>query len=117
MAAACKTIEQNNYNSVGEATSDYFWKRVKKLYPQYLFSLAFLTIYSLAKKSISVIDYLRYGLPEVFLLQMSGLGNGWRINSAMWYVSALILGSVILFYLRLNLRKNLDISSVRLWQF
>lgn len=107
MSAACKTIKKNNYSSAGEATVDYFWRRVKKLYPQYLFSLAFLAIYVVfIRKSISGIEYLRNGLPEIFLLQMSGIGNSWRINSAMWYVSALILGSAILFYLALKFKKE-----------
>ena len=94
-----------NHSSPEIDTLRFFWKKIKRLWPHYTLSLCISIMISvLFLKRYSFIHVLRFGVPEFFMLQMSGLSNvDFTGNAADWYVSSLILASFICYYL---CRKN-----------
>ena len=86
-------------------TAAFFVKKFKHLYPQYILSWALLAAYSvLSRHSLTIRDILVDHPAEIFMLQI--LGAGKRLNPAMWYVSALLFVSVVVYYLANKNRKR-----------
>lgn len=83
----------------------FFLKRFKHFYPQYLLSWVILALYCLFdRRMVSISDILLDYPPEILMLQMIGVGK--RLNPAMWYVSALLLASTVIYYLANRNRKR-----------
>ena len=90
------------YDKKGENINalEYTRDRINKLYPHYLFSLVIIFLcYIIMGKCSTIDDFFRV-IPEIFLVQDIGIFhvNG-GINSPLWYLSVLIVGSYFLFYL------------------
>lgn len=87
------------------------WKfaisRFKRFFPQYILSWTLLALYCVLSRHVVSFKQLVIDYPaDMLMLQM--LGAGPRLNSAMWYVSALFLVSIVIFYL-VNRNRNLFI--------
>lgn len=93
-----KSILAHNTNLDAESsTISFLKKRVKRLYPQYLLSWTILAIYWVfVRQSLTVKDLAIYYLDEVLMLQMMGAGK--TLNAAMWYVSAMLIVSIVIYY-------------------
>ena len=94
-----QTIDSKKWSGQPEQLT---WKfvlyRFKRLYPQYILSWCILVVYCIFfRKSITVKALFIGYLPEAFMLQM--LTDGTRLNSAMWFVSASFLASILIFYI------------------
>lgn len=88
-----------------EHIAGYFWSRVKRLYPQYAVGLAFYYIYRLfVTHTITVKQALIDFLPEWGMIQILGFGK-W-LNAAMWYVSAMLFASLVIYYFAVKNRKK-----------
>lgn len=86
---------------LGEETWEYVFKKWKSIFPLHMicFILLFLEQNLLLGKAQGmggVIKNFIYSLPELFLVQMSGLQFS-QINGNDWYVSALLIASLILY--------------------
>lgn len=82
-------------------TIRYIANKFKRLYPHYIFSfIVFCVVSVFLLEKYSILHVFRYGLPEIFMLQMSGLSNvDFTGNAADWYVSALMIASFLCCYL------------------
>lgn len=89
-----QTFEKNREMS----TRDYLKKRLKILYPHYIFSL-FIMYLGVKQFEACKLDNLKNLIPDIFLLQNVGIFKGGGINYPAWYMSVLITGSMILFFL------------------
>lgn len=95
-------IESNKYTK----TISYIKSKLLTLYPQYLISLLlsflfhpFVHSFSLSLKNI--ISFIQ----EVLLIQEWG-GKGNRINDMTWFLSALLLVEILLFFIRKHIVKE-----------
>ena len=99
-----KSFKKNtNQNGI-----EYTIKRVKKLYPLYLYSFLVLFIMTVSKslieKKLNIVDYIFKAISELLLIQNTGSFNG-GLNYPMWYLSTLIISGYFIFEL-LNWDKN-----------
>ncbi len=91
-----------NYSVRQEMPIVYMHNRVKKLYPMYFVGCILAIFYSLlemlkAHKTIAdILLFFIKEIPEILCLQMFGITNQW-VNFPLWYVSALLLSSIILY--------------------
>lgn len=94
-------VEHNRDESIGI----YLRKRVSRLYPEYL--LAFIVMACIRAYSIHL-NIAKVIIPnwlEVLMLQNIGTGKYDFVNSPAWYVSSLLISSLILFYMLREHRK------------
>lgn len=88
-----------------QSTITYFWSRIKRLYPQYAVSLLLLYIYRIfINQKITLKSALVDYLPEWGMVQILGFGK--FLNSAMWYVSAMFVASLIIYYLAVKNKRK-----------
>lgn len=101
-----KTVDEHSVEGNAETSALLFAKsRFIRLYPQYILSWGILAVYGIfVRHSVSFKDLLINYVDEVLMLQM--LGSGRYLNAAMWYVSALMIVSVLVFYLAAKNRKS-----------
>lgn len=93
-----KTISEAPVADIGSATVAFWKKRVYRLYPHYILSWSILAAYCiLVRHSVTIKDLLIHYVDEVLMLQMAGAGK--HLNAALWYISALLLVSVVIFFL------------------
>lgn len=87
--------------------SGYIQKRVLRLYPEYIVALLPFLLLSIVKGDFSFSRFL----PEVFMIQNSGIFTSTGYNYPCWYVSVLVVGGILLYQALTAIEKNY----VRLW--
>ncbi len=93
--------------SLGEDTWRFMWRKVKAIYPVFLFAGVFelLIAYTLRGGVSSTTSYSAF-LWDLLFLRAAGLGNGSEMMvGASWYLTAMLLGMALMFPL---LRKYTD---------
>lgn len=91
----------------GYGSTDYLLSRVKRLYPEYVFA----AVLSIVSFGIVHPDFdLVKAVTELLMLQNSGLFMG-GYNTPCWYVSALVIVSVII-YGCLSVNRNLYVRVI-----
>lgn len=86
----------------------YTWKRMKKFSFHYLLSILMLMIYRAITRQWNLLDWMHslyHSKYEFLMFQMGGVKFE-RINTPVWYISALVLIGFFVYYL---LEKNEDI--------
>lgn len=78
----------------------YFWNRIRRCMPAYVFAW----LLNLVTKSCILGEYslgygIKRGIWELILLKCAGLGRGFAINNVSWYVSALCLASLPIYWI------------------
>lgn len=99
-------LMQHYDNNPDESTLQYIWKRVTRLYPEYL--VAFL-IMSIIKSIYSGLNIFKIIIPnwlELLMLQSIGTNVFPYVNNPAWYVSALLIVSYFTIYLLHNYKKH-----------
>lgn len=79
-------------------TWNYLKKRLKVLYPHYIFSLFIMYLGVKQFEACKVYNIIKL-IPDIFLLQSVGVFKGGGGNYPAWYISVLITASAILFFL------------------
>ena len=77
----------------------YLRDRLIRLGPHHVFSwiiMAFIVVFVLKTRSAS--DVLLYGCWEFLLLKATALGNNITVNGVVWYLSALVICSYIIYW-------------------
>lgn len=96
--------------ALGLETTDFIWRKIKSIYPTYLFALGlelFVATF-LAVPDKRTLSELVYGIWDMLFLRLTGL-QGYSpemIVGASWYLSGMILSMWILYPI---LRKNPDV--------
>lgn len=102
-----RTIDRTlpDVENVEQSTWKFALERFWRLWPQYIISWLILAAYCVFFRHSVTIKNLVIDYPaDAFMLQMLGIGP--RLNSAMWYVSALFLVSITIFYLACKNRRR-----------
>lgn len=91
-------------------TIQYMKKKIKRLYPHYLYSwfvFMCISIFILHNVRFQALFRIRGGIPELFMLQMAGISNNkFAGNAADWYVSSLFIASYFVYYLAVKLKST-----------
>lgn len=78
----------------------YTIKRVKRMYPHYIFSLIICLLAvvcsQVIKNDFDVVNIIYKILAELFMVQNIGFFNG-GLNTPLWYISVLIIGGYIIY--------------------
>ena len=93
----------------------YVWKRIRRLYPHYIFSFfVFVLILDNGGGIAGLIQVIRKSMLEICMLQILGIGDYASNHGAVWYISSLFLSSIFLYgcLKRLSKRKNFFILVV-----
>lgn len=95
-----------NFSTIKEEDEfSYTKKRIKKLYPHYIFSFftlfLFLAISNIFTPVIPGNKLLFVPLSEIFMLHSIGIFKG-NFNSPTWYLSVMIVGGYFIYYLLRN---------------
>lgn len=92
-------------NHAEESVWDYSWKRIKRLYPEYIVALVVIVLYRwITGSGLNPIKAIIPNWLEVFMLQSMGTNRFPYLNNPAWYVSALFISSYIVYYLIRNHR-------------
>lgn len=83
--------------SAGFSTWCFVKSRFLRLLPEYLLAFITLAILLICLQQMSIKQIMINGFWEILMLRLSGLGSG--INGIFWFVSALLLGSAIVWFL------------------
>ncbi len=103
MAAHIRNHKHENTDGVGREAFSYVFGKAKKIYPFYFvsFVIAFIirhvAIYLAAYDSLHLANHLLHALPELALLQMSGLQWIFPVNGIAWFLSAMLLAELLLY--------------------
>ena len=89
--------KQNTTISAGFSTWCFFKSRFLRLWPEFFLAFSSLAILLLCLNTTNFKDILINSFWEILLLRQSGIGSG--INGIFWFVSALILGSAVVWFL------------------
>lgn len=99
--------ERMTYSELGEETLAYVWKKYCAIFPLNAVTflimageLVWLSGYTIKQ----LIRTLIYGMPEFFMIQMSGL-QFVRVNANDWYVSSLLIATLLLYPFMRKFRK------------
>lgn len=88
-----------------DGIKDYVVGRIKRLFPQYIVALLLYYIYRIfVTNSITVKQALVDFLPEWGMIQILGFGK--YLNSAMWYVSAMMFASIVIYFFAVKNRRR-----------
>lgn len=108
-----ETIQRGRIARAGGAllpdlVSGYALRRFARLYPHYLLTLAsFIAMRICILRTLSVKEFLKNGFFECFMLQ--SFGDSYVVLP-FWFVSALFLGSVLLYWLGLALGDHFPLA-------
>lgn len=94
-------LQRNEQKDIFKNVWEYLSARWLRLFPMYLFSMVCLAALQIYLGEISLQQFLAGGLWEIFMIQ--AVGVPWLLNGHLWYVSALMLASGLIYYL---LEKN-----------
>lgn len=89
-----------DYDIKGMGYLQYIQNRILRLWPHYIFSfVVFILISTIISRGgyNSVVTELRYSFLEIFMLQILGIGDYATNHGAVWYVSALMVSSILLY--------------------
>ena len=89
--------------SAGRCTARYAWERFERLFPHYALSLILVALVYIYVGQYSTKEVLTSVFWEFFMVQSAGLP--FVVNNQFWYVSAMLLASVFIYFL---LKKNED---------
>lgn len=89
--------ENSEHDNCEKEVFDYASDRYGRLFPQYIFSYLILATYFILTNKSTIKHIVVNCFWELWMLQIIGLGG--FISRQMWYVSALLLVSVIVYYL------------------
>lgn len=92
-----KERRQNIGISAGFSTWCFVKSRFLRFLPEYLFAFITLAILLIFLQHMSLKQIVINGFWEILMLRLSGLGSG--INGIFWFVSALLLGSAVVWFL------------------
>ena len=96
--------------AVSALVGSYAVRRFLRLWPHYLLTLsAFVSMRIFFLRTLTVEAFLKQGFFEIFLLQSFGSSY---VVMLFWYVSALLLASVLLYWLGLALRDHLPLLAL-----
>lgn len=122
MAASVKSISERergmDYDLAGESMG-FMWRKMKAILPYHIIAFLMVLPVDMAMKGVisngvkSVIATTIKSLPSFLLIHKWGF-NGFVGNRITWYISAMLLGMIILFPL---LRKHYDIMSRYVFPF
>lgn len=89
-------------------TGKYFWKKYTSTFPQHIVAFAVLFgVMALIHRDMpnwSALERFHGALPNLFLIQMTGL-MGSPLNHIEWYLSAMLIAIIIVYFLcRLNFK-------------
>ena len=99
MMASIKRLEGTPIKSLANETVGFAWKKIYPIYPEILISFIIGFVFKCIANGytfIESISVLPAGLSELFLIRNSGIGE-LLINSAIWYVQAMLLCVFILY--------------------
>lgn len=76
----------------------YVWKRVRRLYPHYIFSfIVYVLIFDNGGGISGLIHVIGKSILEICMLQIVGIGDYASNHGAVWYISSLFLSSIFLY--------------------
>ena len=77
----------------------YTKKRFKSYFPHHVFSWVCNACVLVALGKYTISQILHKGFWEFLLLKSTGLGNDFSVNGVSWYLSALLLGSFLIYWI------------------
>lgn len=104
-----QTFLQKKYTN----SFEYIWDRIRKIYPYYLASYLVLIIVRCFFYGVrETLYYASIHFMELFMLQGIGLNEGWTaMNNSLWYVSVLIIASLLIYSL-LSINEKLFLTVI-----
>lgn len=91
--------------SAEKSTVSFFVSRVKRLYPLYISALVFfLAVVKIVNHDYSLYSHIKNGLSDFVMLQVFFAKE--PVNLHLWFVSGLLWGSFLAYYLALKLREK-----------
>ena len=98
-----KSAERKRGSSVKENADQslsFLIKRYKRLYPHYLFTVLCIAIVRIfVVGNLTVKAWLRKGISEILMLQ--SFGTGQVLSVVLWFSSAMVIASLIVYFVRL----------------
>lgn len=99
--SAYKALQKGNELPAGVAVKNYFWGRVKRLWPEYMFALLLCALLTnLFSHHLSMRTFM------LNVTMMAGWGNIPNIINGIWYVIILFWGGCLLFNLIILYRER-----------
>ncbi len=108
MAAGCQRLKDKPTDNCGKESLEFIWRKIKSLAPLYYvtFAICFVVYYiihlrqNMWNEPISLLrDLAMKSIPELFMIQMGGV-RPCGINSITWYISAMFLAMLPMYYLK-----------------
>lgn len=96
---------QHARNHPQESVWEYIKARVFRLYPEYIVALLVMVLLKCNGSPVKYIKLLAANWLEIFMLQSVGTNEFPYLNNPAWYVSSLLIGSYIIYYLLKNHEK------------
>lgn len=88
-----------------ESVGTYIKGRVTRLYPEYIIVFFMMVILRSIRNGLNPLKYIIPNWLEALMLQSIGTDKFPYLNNPAWYVSALLIGSYIVYYFLRNHRK------------
>ena len=88
-----------------ESSFEYIKGRVCRLYPEYIAAFLAMVVLKTVRKGLNPIKFIVPNWLEALMLQSIGTNKFPYLNNPAWYVSALLIGSYIIYYLLKNYRR------------
>lgn len=100
-----KLFASNNSLNPEKSTVSFFAARVKRLYPLYIFSLfLFMLALKIVKPEYGLLSHAKDGFADFFMLQV--FFEKEPVNLHLWFVSGLLWGSFLAYYLAVKYREK-----------
>lgn len=90
---------QHIENSPDEDELGYIKKRIIRLYPEYFIAFMIMAVLRSFLKGLNIFKIIIPNWLELFMLQSIGTNTFPYLNNPAWYVSALLIGSYIIYFL------------------
>lgn len=107
MAAGYQRLKDKPTDNCGKESLEFIWKKIKSIAPLYYvtFAICFVVYYiihlrqNMWNEPVSILtDLAMKSIPELFMIQMGGV-RPCGINSITWYISAMFLAMLPMYYL------------------
>lgn len=85
-----------------KCAAQYFWKKYIQFFPHHCFSWLLIAGVRIYCGMNTFKEIIRDGIWEFFLIQETGLGGQFRVNNTIWYLSAFLIASFLIYYLLLK---------------
>ncbi len=99
MMVSISKLENTPINNLANETIGFAWKKIYPIYPEILVSFIIGFVFKCIARGYTFIEsvsVLPAGLSELFLIRSSGIGE-LPVNSAIWYIQAMLLCILILY--------------------